>query len=216
MGELTRRHVLRSAAATGGAAALTGLGDSAVEAAAGQPRPDCRPVPGAVTVSPDDFRYPSLNKSHNGRFTPRPDAIIAVYSPGQAVRAVEDAVRAGKRIAVRSGGHCYEDFVTSADVRIVLDVSQLDQVSFDPEHQAFSVEAGATLGKVYKDLYYGWGVTIPAAAAPASVSAGTSPAAATATSHGGTAWWSTTCTAWRWSSSTGRESPPSGRHPPLG
>ncbi|OUD04956.1 FAD-linked oxidase [Streptomyces swartbergensis] len=166
MGEPTRRHILRSAAVTGGAAALTGLGDSAVEAAAGQPGPDCRPVPGAVTVSPDDFRYPSLNKSHNGRFTPRPDAIIAVYSPEQAVRAVEDAVRVGKRIAVRSGGHCYEDFVTSADVRIVLDVSQLDQVSFDSEHQAFSVEAGATLGKVYKDLYYGWGVTIPGGSCP--------------------------------------------------
>ncbi|MFE5863908.1 FAD-binding oxidoreductase [Streptomyces virginiae] len=165
MAKLTRRHILWGAAATGGAAALTGL-TGTTATAAGRTGASCHPIPGPVTVGPDDTRYASLNKSYNGRFTPRPDAVRAVYSGEQVVQAVEEAVRTGKRIAVRGGGHCYEDFVTGPDVRIVLDVSPMNHVTFDQEHQAFSVEAGATLAKVYKDLYYGWGVTIPGGSCP--------------------------------------------------
>ncbi|MFD7229166.1 FAD-binding oxidoreductase [Streptomyces sp. NPDC059881] len=162
MGELPRRHILRGTAVAGGAAALTGLGGTA----AARPRRIDPPVPGPVTVVPADPRYASMNKSYNGRFTPRPDAVRAAYSAEQVLQAVDEAVRTGKQIAVRSGGHCYEDFVTSPDVKIVLDVSQMNEVSFDPEHQAFAVESGATLGQVYKSLYYGWGVTIPGGSCP--------------------------------------------------
>lgn len=141
---------------------LTGLGSPAV-ARPGRIPP---PVPGPVVVLPADPRYASMNRSYNGRFTPRPDAVRAVYSAEQVIQAVDETVRTGKRIAVRSGGHCYEDFVTGSDVKIVLDISQMDEVGFDPAHQAFSVEAGATLAQVYKSLYYGWGVTIPGGSCP--------------------------------------------------
>ena len=37
---------------------------------------------------------------------------------------------------------------------------------FDPNMGAFAVEAGATLGEVYRKLFPGWGVTLPAGISP--------------------------------------------------
>lgn len=51
-------------------------------------------------------------------------------------------------------------------VRMVIDLSGLTGVYFDPERSAFAVEAGATLGEVYRRLYIGWGVTIPGGSCP--------------------------------------------------
>jgi aclacinomycin oxidase len=39
-------------------------------------------------------------------------------------------------------------------------------VTYDPEMNAFAVEAGSTLGEVYRKLFLGWGVTIPAGESP--------------------------------------------------
>ncbi|WP_319687280.1 FAD-binding protein [Streptomyces sp. ME19-01-6] len=82
-------------------------------------------------------------------------------STGQVEEAVRDAVRGGLRVAVRSGGHCFEDFVDNPEVRMIIDMSGMTAVYFDPGRNAFAVEAGATLGEVYRRLYLGWGVTIP-------------------------------------------------------
>ncbi|MEU5400848.1 FAD-binding protein [Streptomyces sp. NPDC005963] len=164
LGELTRRGVLRGTAATGGAAALTGLGTQSARATPSARA--CAPVTGPVTVGRADPRFINLNTSYNSRFAPNPESFWLVWSGDQVVAAVDEAVRTGKRIAVRSGGHCYENFVTSGDIAVVLDISPMNRVSFDTEHQAFSVESGATLGEVYKALYYGWGVTIPGGSCP--------------------------------------------------
>ena len=40
-------------------------------------------------------------------------------------------------------------------------------VTFDPLRNAFAIEPGATLGQIYRTLYYGWGVTIPGGVCPA-------------------------------------------------
>jgi len=89
-----------------------------------------------------------------------------VGSSGQVEAAVQEAVRAGRRIAVRSGGHCFEDFVDNPRVRMVIDLSGMTGVSYDPLRAAFAVEAGATLGEVYRRLYLGWGVTLPGGSCP--------------------------------------------------
>ena len=84
-----------------------------------------------------------------------------IRSADDAVQAVQEAVRTNKRIAVRGGGHCFEDFVDHSEVEVLLDMSQYDEVSFDERYNAFSIGAGATLETVYKALFYGWGVTVP-------------------------------------------------------
>ncbi|MFD0383585.1 FAD-binding oxidoreductase [Streptomyces stramineus] len=118
----------------------------------------------AVTVTPTDPRYADLTRGYNLRWVHSPEAIRLVQSRRQVEDAVREAVRAGKRIAVRSGGHCYEGFGT--DGQILIDLSNMNTVTFDGQRGAFAVEPGATLGEVYEALYETWGVTLPGGACP--------------------------------------------------
>ncbi|WP_206503937.1 FAD-dependent oxidoreductase [Streptomyces chrestomyceticus] len=168
MGEVKRRSLLAGAAALGGTAAglaapglaaAAGLSDAASAAAA---RP---PGTGPVTLGPDDPRYASLTRrGSNGRFVGKPDHVYVVSTTEQVVAAVQRAVRDGRRIAVRSGGHCFENFVDDPSVRALIDTSPMRAVSYDAARRAFAVEPGALLGEVYRALFLGWGVTIPAGA----------------------------------------------------
>ncbi|WP_280665599.1 FAD-binding protein [Kitasatospora sp. MAP12-44] len=121
---------------------------------------------GPVTVGPADCRYESLLRGNNFRFVGAPEEIRVLGSTAQVVRAVSDAVRSGRRVAVRSGGHCFEGFTADPAVRLLLDLSPMDAVGFDAERGAFAVQPGATLGQVYRRLFTGWGVTIPAGGCP--------------------------------------------------
>ncbi|WP_329398962.1 FAD-binding oxidoreductase [Streptomyces melanogenes] len=167
----TRRRLLQHTAAVGGAtAALTVPGVGAAVARDG--RGAANPADfGAVTVGPDDPRYPELTHGTNQRWVGRPDHIRLVSSAEQVVAAVQRAVRDGKRIAVRSGGHCYEDFVNNSEVQVVIDMSEMAEITYDARRRAFAVEPGAMLSEVYDKLYKVWGVTIPGGSCP-SVGAG--------------------------------------------
>jgi aclacinomycin oxidase len=124
-----------------------------------------------TTIGPDDPRYPDLVLGRSHRFAGTPDEIRLVTSTEDVVDAVQDAVTTGRRLAVRSGGHSYEDIVTHRDVRVLVDVSRLSHVGFDPAMGAFVVGSGARLGEAYRTLYTGWGVTFPGGAC-ATVGAG--------------------------------------------
>jgi hypothetical protein len=80
---------------------------------------------------------------------------------------LERAVRQGTRVGVRSGGHCFENLVDNDKVKTIVDLGSMRGIWFDESHQAFSIEAGATLREVYRTLFYNWGVTIPAGVCPA-------------------------------------------------
>ncbi|MGI5170647.1 FAD-binding protein [Spirillospora sp. CA-253888] len=105
-------------------------------------------------MGPGDPRYPSMaRRGYNRRFEGRPERIHVARSTDDVVRAVDDAVR--------SGGHCFENFVDAPDVRVVIDLSEMKAVRHDRRRDAFEVESGATLGEMYPRLYVGWGVTVP-------------------------------------------------------
>jgi hypothetical protein len=158
MSGVDRRTVLGRGAAVAGAAVAAGaLGRTAVAAPAGA-------APGAATgatIRPDDPRYPLLTSGNNQRFVARPDYVKMIRSSADAERALESAFRAGKRVSVRSGGHCFADFTAGPGVEVILDFSEMTEVTYDPGHRAFVVEPGARLINVYEALYKGWGVTIP-------------------------------------------------------
>lgn len=123
--------------------------------------------PAVVAARPGEARYRDLvGRGYNSRFTGRPESVHLVHTTGQVVRVVTEAVRAGKRIAVRSGGHCFEDFVDHPSVRVLVDISGMNAVYFDAELGAFAVEAGATLGSMYRTLAQGWAVTVPGGECP--------------------------------------------------
>ncbi|MER7045160.1 FAD-binding protein [Streptomyces jumonjinensis] len=170
-----RRGVLSAALLAGAGAALpTGPAHAttahattahATTAHAESVRPNRSPA-AAVRVARDDPRYDHLVSRGANRFRGTPDEVRLVESTAQTVDAVRDAVRAGRRIAVRSGGHCFEDFVDHPGVRTLIDMSRMRAVFYDPVRHAFAVEAGATLGEVYRALYLGWGVTVPGGYCP--------------------------------------------------
>ncbi|MDX2680470.1 BBE domain-containing protein [Streptomyces sp. NY05-11A] len=126
------------------------------------PAPHPTPGGGGAVVTPGDPRYAALStRGSNKRFTAQPDAFRLVTTTEEAVRAVGDAVRTGRRIAVRSGAHCYENVAGDPAVRLVLDLGAMDAVRYDARRRAFMIEAGAQLMDVYKKLDAGWGVTLP-------------------------------------------------------
>ena len=126
----------------------------------------------ALRVAPEkikrgDPRYAFLiRRDFNKRFAANPDYVRLVGSTEDVVDAVQEAVNSSLRLAVRSGGHCLEGFVADPAVRVIIDMSLMSGVSYDPEMGAFAVEAGTTLGEVYRRLFLGWGVMIPAGESP--------------------------------------------------
>ncbi|MBN3932787.1 FAD-binding protein [Streptomyces verrucosisporus] len=101
----------------------------------------------------------------NHRFPGRPDYVRVVTTTEEVAAAVTEAVAAGKRVSVRSGGHGFEGLAADG-VEVLLDMSEMTDVRYDAGRRAFAIEAGATLGHVYRVLFKGWGVTIPAGECP--------------------------------------------------
>ncbi|RKT54543.1 FAD-binding oxidoreductase [Saccharothrix australiensis] len=161
MSSLSRRHFLTSTAVAGGAVALPAL---AASPASADPAAD-GDVGALSVVTRDDPRYAGLLTGSNQRWVASPERIHLVRTADDVVRAVRDAVHAGRRVAVRSGGHCDEDF-SSNGAPVLIDLSLMDEVGYDPHRRAFAVQPGATLGAVYHKLYRGWGVTLPGGTCP--------------------------------------------------
>ncbi len=120
-----------------------------------------------TVVKPGDPRYRDLQlRGKNRRFVGTPDSVFVVRDTCDVVDAVATAVAAGRKLAVRSGGHCMEGFVDDPAIECVIDLAQLDSVYYDPGRRAFAVEAGATYGRLYQALDLGWGVTLPGSTCP--------------------------------------------------
>jgi aclacinomycin oxidase len=129
--------------------------------------------PGPVTVTPNDSRYQDLlMRRYNKRLFSQPESVHVVGTTEHVVRAVNEAVAAGKRIAIRGGGHCLDGLVDNPAVQVIIDFTEMRAVKFDPNMNAFMIEPGATLGEVYRTLDYGWGVTLPGGVCPVVGSGG--------------------------------------------
>ncbi|TDD80885.1 FAD-binding oxidoreductase [Actinomadura darangshiensis] len=119
------------------------------------------------TVRHGDKRYPALSRGFNQRWIATPEYVRLVRSPEDARASLEAAVRETpknpdrKRITVRSGGHCYEDFVCGTDVRVILDVSPMCDMYHDSDMDAYCVEAGAGNWHGYSHLYPMSGKALP-------------------------------------------------------
>lgn len=118
-------------------------------------------------ITPDDLRYADLaSKRFNKRYTGQPEYIRLPQSFNDVVTAVQDAVDAKKRLVVRSGGHCLEGFVSDPAVQVLIDMSLMTDIYFDEAKKAFAIEAGATVGEMYRRLFLGWGLLLPAGEHP--------------------------------------------------
>src|SRR5689334_11642716 len=115
-----------------------------------------------MRIEPNDPRYRAvLDRQFNKRFRARPAYVVLAESADDVVGAVDEAVRSGHRIAVTSGGHCLEGFVSDPTVHVLLDVSPMKRVHYDAARRAIAVEAGATVGETFRALFDAWGVVVP-------------------------------------------------------
>lgn len=116
---------------------------------------------GPAKIAAGDPRFESMLRGSNHRFVGKLDYVCVVTTTEQVVDAVNEAVAAGKRITVRSGGHGFEG-AASTDGGVLLDMSEMSNVYYDDRQRAFAIEPGASLKHVYRVLFKGWNVTIPA------------------------------------------------------
>ncbi|WTW98902.1 FAD-binding protein [Streptomycetaceae bacterium NBC_01309] len=157
---VSRRGLLGAAGAVLGGASLGAFG---TETASAGPA-GAAPVDSDLIVRPGDTRYETLSQGFNQRWTSEPQYIQLITCDADAVAAVRTALDRGLRPTVRSGGHCYEDFVENTGGAI-LDMSTMKGVSRTKDkygRTAYCVESGATNWDVYNELFRKYGVTIPA------------------------------------------------------
>src|ERR1700745_3395036 len=85
----------------------------------------------AITVTEQDPRYQTLRRSRNLRL-PASEADFArrielCENSSDVAQSLQRIVSAGLRPTVRSGGHCYEDFVVNNPGGAILDLSLLQE-----------------------------------------------------------------------------------------
>ena len=110
---------------------------------------------------PGDPRFGTVARGFNQRWIADPAAVWLCNGPTDVVAAVESAVHAGRRITVRSGGHCYENFTYGNTGGVIVDLSLMNGVYVDAETGWLVIDAGGTLFDVYAQLYKRHGVTLP-------------------------------------------------------
>ncbi|MER6951517.1 FAD-binding protein [Nonomuraea sp. NPDC000554] len=153
---------------------MGGLATTGIGGLAGRPQPAAAATPTgwpppmpAAKVGPRDTRYPDLvARGANQRFRSTPEYVHLASSTDQVVAAVAEAVKAGKRVAVRSGGHCFADFVDNPATEVIIDLAGMTGIWYDATRRAFAVEPGVQLGELYRRLFLGWGVTVPLGSCP--------------------------------------------------
>jgi FAD/FMN-containing dehydrogenase len=102
-------------------------------------------------VSTGDVRFDRLSRGQNARFpgsNDRASHIALCDSSNDVAEAMQRFVREGLRPTVRSGGHCYEDFVDNNPGGAIIDLSFLAGTAPPANGPKYGLGAGTTLGKL--------------------------------------------------------------------
>jgi len=119
----------------------------------------------AEVVFRQDLRYEALKRGHNLRWPEdaqdAADRIVVCENVADVANALQEIVHAGLRPTVRSGAHCYEDFVSNNPGGAILDLSLLSGANRLNSQAPFRIGPGTQLWNAYSELYKLYGVTIP-------------------------------------------------------
>lgn len=99
--------------------------------------------PGSI-ITPEDPRFEDARRVWNADIELRPALLVQCASPGEVSSALNWAQERGVEIAVRGGAHSMSG-ASSVEGGMVIDLSQMRQVSVDPLAKRARVGGGATL-----------------------------------------------------------------------
>ncbi|WP_341903912.1 BBE domain-containing protein [Fluviicola taffensis] len=114
-------------------------------------------------ISATDPRFPSFLQGFNQRWQAGFCEVVYVcYSPQGVAVALEEAISLyGKNVKIKSGGHCYENFVFSAKTKAIIDVSAMSDCGYDPE-KGYYLDSGGTNWSAFNSLFRDYGKVLPA------------------------------------------------------
>ena len=98
-------------------------------------------------VEPGDAGYDEHRKIWNGSIDRHPAVIARCAGNDDVIAAIRFARQTGVPLAVRGGGHSFPG-LSVCDGGIVVDMSQLTEVSVDPEARTARAQAGTLLGQL--------------------------------------------------------------------
>jgi len=119
-----------------------------------------------ITPGNPDYEYWN-SRSANVRLKGSPSHIIPVHSIEELAMALQETVNENYRLAIRGGGHCLENFVSDAAVKVIIDISGMKGIRYDPEFNAIEIMAGVTLGEMHEKLFNDWDIVLPVGEHPA-------------------------------------------------
>src|SRR5215831_2171245 len=100
-------------------------------------------------VNPGDVRFDRLCHGQNGRFPAteqdRAGRIALCDNANDVAEALERFVHQGLRPTVRSGGHCYEDFVDNNPNGALIDLSMLNSMNATGSGYRYRIDSGVQL-----------------------------------------------------------------------
>jgi FAD/FMN-containing dehydrogenase len=98
---------------------------------------------GGEIILPADGGYDEARAAWNGRFDPRPAAVVRCHDARDVTAAVAFARAQGLPVSVRGGGHSYAGLAIG-DGALAIDLSRMDTVVVDAERRIAIVGPGAT------------------------------------------------------------------------
>ncbi|GBC06835.1 hypothetical protein RclHR1_07080002 [Rhizophagus clarus] len=101
----------------------------------------------------NDTRFETLIIDQNIRVNYTPSVIVYAVNNNDVQKAVKSAIKLGKDIVPRSGGHSYEKYgLGGRNDTIVLDTTFINGVTVDSKQKTARIGAGNRLGDVYNKL----------------------------------------------------------------
>jgi FAD/FMN-containing dehydrogenase len=98
-------------------------------------------------ILPGDVEYEAARRVWNGVIDRHPACIVRCVDANDVQHAVEFGRQNNLDIAVRGGGHSFPGFST-CDEGLVIDLSQMKDVTVNPHNQSARAEPGVTLGEL--------------------------------------------------------------------
>lgn len=120
---------------------------------------------GYIRINPTgtDSRFPSFLQGFNQRwFAGNCRAVYLCFDSAGTADALSDAISLyGQNVKIKSGGHCYEDFVFNEGTGAIIDVTPMAGYGYDNE-RGYYLETGGTNWSAFQALFRDYGKVLPA------------------------------------------------------